>query len=593
MADLNPILSFISDSLGFNRQSQVAQTQTNARQAELGTEQEAVLSRASTNAQTVEGQKGRGELAAQTAARNIASQFGGNQEDANSLLALLGQQFRENTVKTSRAMERVAELDATSLLDNPLAWLSNQYEAYQLEGEAAATQDAANFASTAMQQINATISSGAQAQKAIAKTMTEESIAADLALKADEFKAKSIELQRNNLDKNMSGILALESGNARGIELERTKLAALHSEESLAMQKAHLAIAEKAAIKNEELQKLNLEHARLTVEQQRQQNKDREDVQKAMEYEGHLYELGRAALELPAIDTQGKGIVPILAAEKSTKEGAARTQIILEAGAAKAAGAVAVPFGNRPSDALLKVSISGATFANNPDVAKNVRFLQESANYLREAKDATGNPLIPKGAKPEDIKAMLDTEVKNKLKVMQTNVESTGSIYVAPKLPKLAGMGEVKATALFQKVLAPQIATNNGDTSFESIWQLGQKAVDDKVISPAEFIQGVTQVFKSSIDYNNFHSNLNGLGLPLQTSYNIITKDHSGNNMSIDASKQEQVAKLFLQRLLATTGLPKLLSMGGTLNETLAPFVLKQAEKTGYTDVTKLLTEGN
>jgi hypothetical protein len=527
MAGLDQLLALISgaqDTASGNDAE--VQSQIIAK-ANLGESSAALMDAMNAKNQDVSRQLLQGQLESQDASHNIAVAFGGAQDDPTNMLPMLGQAFRENTAK-------VMELDSQSFFDNPLAWLPNQFKAD-------AAERAANDAARTMQTINSTISSGAAAQKAIARIVTKDSMAAALEVQSMQSQIDANKLRSDNADQFINGITALEGRNTKQIELAKDAMSAINSEESLTMQREHLALARQGHALNSKLQDEQLKAARLM-------NQDRESAQAGAATEVDLVNLGSsksgAPLNLPA----GKDGIPALSQLAKGTGGQRAISAAMRIGAAAVAHPTygAVIYGDTASLALSTAIDIGAKQPTNPEEQKVKSFILDTLAELKTP-GMHGTAAIAKGDSPQNQAAILDDTVIKKLAAMDNNVEMRGSIRAAPKLGTLASVGSIAATPLYSKVLALQVAAGNGDSSIESILKHGMEAVRLKQITPNELLDGITAIYSGTIDYNNIHGNVKGWGVPMQDSYKTIV-DYSilpftSDREPIDWSKREQVAR--------------------------------------------------
>lgn len=526
MADINSLLQLLqgtAQNVAANQKEVESQV---IAKANIGEEMVALNDAKGSKQNDVTAQLLRGQEAAQQASHQYAEMIGGTLDSPKSLLPQLAQTFRENTIRTN-------ELDSKSFFDNPLMWLPNQIEAD-------ATEAAATSAFNSMQKINAMVSSGAAAQKSIEQTLTKDSIASALDIQAMQSKFDSLKLRSENSDKFMEGLKAIESGSMRQIELAKAQVDAIHSEESLALQRQHISLTIAAAHKDDEMRAEQLKALKL-------QNADRVSAQEGAALELKSINLGltKAGVE-STLPEDKSGLVAI----GDLKKGAAGQRYIQ--GAMRiAAAAVAHPdygppiYGNTPSEALRTSHDVGAKSPTMPEEVNVIKFVQRTLEELTTA-DALGHSVISKSDTPDEQAAKLDQAVASKLGVLSANAETPNSFYAAPKLGLFKSAGAVVKTPLYQKVLAPQIATGNGDSSISSVLELGRAAVRSGDISPKDLADGITLMYNTAINYNNFTSNFAGRGLPQQKSYNVVVPNAHGSSVSYDLSKREQVVKMLI-----------------------------------------------
>lgn len=533
MADISALMQLIQGAASNSAANQNEIQSQVITSANLGEQRVALNDAMGSKANDVTAQLLKGQFEAQQASHKIAEMVGGVPDSPTSLLPILAKSFRDNTLRTQ-------ELDSISFFDNPLAWLPNQIEAD-------ATEAAATSAFTSMQQINGMVSSGAAAQKAIEQTITKDSMASALEVQSLQSKLDSVKLRMENSDRFVQGIKALEAGDTRQIELAKAQIDVIHSEESLAMQREHLAKQRVIAAKDQEVRDAQLAHTRASTDALTLQNEDRLAAQQGAQQEIQMINLGLAKAGVNSTLTPDKAGLVQLQTEKQGAAGQRRVQSAMKIAAAALAHPEYSPpiYGSRPSEAMATAYNVGAV---NPTSEKELEAIGFVSNTFKELNTASGTTpaVISKSDTPEEQAAKLDQYVLNKVAAMNENVETRGSIYIAPKLGVFKSIGSVAKTPFYQKVLAPQIATGNGDASISSILELGKAEMKAGTISPKELADGITSLYSNAIHYNNFNGNFVGRGLPQQSSYKAVVPNAHGVGVTYDLSKRQEVVKMLI-----------------------------------------------
>ena len=533
MADISALMQLIQGAASNSAANQKEIEAQVIASANIGEQRVALNDAMGSKANDVTAQLLKGQYEAQQASHQIADSVGGVVDSPNSLLPMLAQTFRENTIRTN-------ELDSKSFFDNPLMWLPNQIEAD-------ATEAAATSAFNSMQKINAMVSSGAAAQKAIEQTITKDSMASALDVQSMQSKMDSLKLRSENADKFIQGIKALESGDTRQIELAKAQVDAIHSEESLALQREHLAMARVSAARDQEVRDAQLAHTRASTEALNLQNQDRLAAQQGAEQELKIINLGLAKAGVPSNLPEDKSGLQQLSVMKQGSAGQRAIQGAIKIASAALAHPEYSPpiYGSTPADAMRTAHDVGAANPTNPKELEAITFVSNSLKDLNTPRGSTP-AVISKSDTPDEQAAKLDQYVATRVAGMASNVESAGSIYAAPKLGVFKSMGAVLKSPFYQKVLATQVAAGFGDSSISAVLELGKAEMKAGTISPKELADGITTLYSNAIHYNNFNGNFPGRGLPQQQGYNVVVPNAHGAPVSYDLSKREQVVKMLI-----------------------------------------------
>jgi hypothetical protein len=251
---------FAALSQGGVRQSALdAQIQGQASRMQEAAQQEVAVQKEQADAQQViDAQQAKADMETQTANLQFSTALGGNAKSSTYILEQLGNTLRESTLQSIDKQRQVAELDSKSFFDNPLAWLPNQFKADSIEREAMDAKGIADTAAASMQQINQLKTSGAAANKANEESVTAVTVAATMKVKAAAADMAASKLVQSQATTNINVLGALQSSNARVVDMAKTSFDVQQSQEQMAMSRQAHVDAHNSYITGEAIKRENL-----------------------------------------------------------------------------------------------------------------------------------------------------------------------------------------------------------------------------------------------------------------------------------------------------------------------------------------------
>lgn len=530
-----------------------------------------------------------GKLSAQAATQALAQELGAKMDSPNQIMTLLASEMRTNTLKSMEAKKKYAELDAVSFFDNPLVFLSNQFEKDRIAAEHNSYTDMADSAASKIQDINALVQSGALAQDKIATKITEDSAAAELDNINLLNRQKINEIKLNGISSQINANKALLNDDKFQLDLLMKRQAVLDNEDSRRMM-----------------------HERLAMEREEhdlrmQAKKDKEDEVEAYNAslieQYKLIEKGSAAynnvIKFPrsvVVDANGNKVetIDLKAAENmtkriaSTKEGKAMLELSLNQGLTLDSGinGNSPVYGRNFLEAFNNINMMNMDPSNVPhkEILSTIRqFINPKMNkFLAARKKATQDELNGEAT------SIINNDY---LPVVLANNDADSSIYKAPAINHIVeGTGSKKVKNFWDKVIMPLATIGVNINSFKNMYEHAITAVESGDITEDELVNGIAEYYTNVKNWNNINNNYVGLALPMQQGYNVIIDDadmtwfsgffpqvanasyfsklkDSGlkykkqgsflhANISIDASKPEEVRKLrLIQKSKTLSGL--------------------------------------
>ncbi len=535
MAGIQDVLSAFQ--IGAQNDARLTGEAGNILQQQKAIGQQAIPLRAEADAAAMAAnkQKLEGELAAQTAARNIADSLGANPDTQNFKLAMLGQTFWDNFNEANKQADIVAQKRSTGFLDNPLAWIGNQLtiDSDIAKHDAAAMK--ANTAINAMQQINATVTSAATAQKSISETVTRDSIAQAMRSAEITSKLTQMEMEQRNLSYDLEGIKLLQAGNERMLDRAAKVNQIQVQQQQLAISQGHLALAQAEAADRAKMRSLELEKL----------NDEKAGWQEAT----RAYNVGAGTLGLPPV-SEGELKQRIKFGGEAAKKDFEQNYQIGISRAATGQGIIA------PTPGAAAITIAQKRAPLNPGMQDTKDFLMSTM----QAAVTQAQSLDPTKPLKQEAVAQATTELAATRGIAMAKDVSKDpfgkNLYKAPDYKTMLDVPSVGKSVFGQQIVAPQVAGGGSATNPEVLIDAGLVAVASGKLSYKEFVDGFVNYFNEAKNWNNATKNFKAVAMPLQSTYKTSVYNGTslpfGRTNIVDLSDRSQVENFLLRRRAAS-----------------------------------------
>jgi hypothetical protein len=496
------------------RESQIAQEKKG-----LATQNIDIAEAMSSDMMLANDTKRQGALAAQDAGIAARDQMGNNPTDPESLMAILVQDFRDNTIAARTQQQAIAAKQQVGIFDDPLQFLVNQVTLPDEINAYNATASLAQQAKESIATMQSLTTASAQAQQATARSLTTESVAAQARLDIADSVSKINQAKIQSLSYDSEGIKALESANAQTL--------------SMAVQKASL------DMQASQFARSGVEHeARMKALNDKTAQLDDAQLLKTVN-------AGAALMGQPPIDAQ------TLKWMTKTAEGKRKFDVYFEQGMAYATTGSKVP-GATPGEAIMNVlEVDGLRGEQNKPMREFM------TNVARDAAKEAGITKFDEAGKKALVAAINNklitaTDAKGKERPEQSlmyklasDVETPGNILKAPDLPQLVTVPAVQNNILFKSVLAPAAAAGITSSSPKDILAQAYAARDKGLINNNQIAAGMADLYTAASAVTHVSGGAAKFGLPYRPSYVVSVPSAFSINSAakdyIDFAKPESV----------------------------------------------------
>lgn len=476
-----------------------------------------------------------GEMRAQDAARSVADSLGANPDNAeNFKLAQLGQDFWDAYGQAQQVQKGIVQKQSVGFFDDPLTWLYNQATVDSDISKYNALAQQANSASDAMQQINANVQGTAVAQKAIAQTLTADSIQKSLDANALQAKIEADKIRQQNLSYNLKGLELVHQTSNEGISRQFQLHGALMSEANLAINQEQLVLQRDAA----------KDRAAARAEALSEKQENQAETQRFTD----VVNTARGIQGLPNMSSMEVKLGLKMPAMRAKLE-----QFYTDGAVALSTGKKVI--GETAGQAAATVAINQAPL--NPAM-KPVRDFATQA--LQDAKQMVTNPTSKSykpNAKPEDVMAMTSELIKQRALGYHNDITKNpaGNPYLAPDIKTLAQIPDVANSKFFQVAVAPLAAGGLILPDPDKLIASGLTAMKDGKLSLQDVQIGISGLYKAAVNSNIASRNFQTMHIPVQGGYNASVNNGGafGSKDRIDLSNPVHVGNFLIRLQLQNT----------------------------------------
>lgn len=515
-----------------------------AQQQDLSNQSAAVLSQAGQDASTVDAAKSADDMAQQAALAKTAALLGVSLDAQNNQIAKYAGVAQQAQEEKDAALETIKQKQSVGLFDNPIQYLLNGFTINKDIAQHNAANAQLQSANDRIQQLNQEFESTSAVQKQLAVGTTQAAADASARLASAKFQVEA----------NNQRIAGLQTGIA-GIEMaskaSSDQLSALYQGNNAVMAEKHLQLA----IQNNALQvAAQAEHVReFNLGQARIDAADADDKLLSKSYLDPI-NLGRQARGLAPLgpaDTQqvisalrGKGVLTDTMTNDFSKgsvmQTSGNTQQLISTSPSDLAVMQAknIPFASTPAQKpVIGVVQNTVGEISSPGTSKDALAFSQQYAAAKAAKD------------PQAMATIFNARVAQKINAYAANVvpnDSNNPFNIGSFNTIANTVPSVKASALWQKVLAPQANVGVDFSDPNKVFALARDAIISGTLTQAEAVKGYTNLFQAGVGLNLPQRNMQGFGIAPTTRY--VTKIDTGATFSkptIDNTSEQDVTRAF------------------------------------------------
>jgi hypothetical protein len=432
------------------------------------------------------------ELEVQTRKQEMltAAQMSG--EGAARVTNILAESLTNQAKERERLNAEYMAKQSVSFLDSPLDWLMNQVTAPFEEEKLAATDARMARTADSIKKINDGLQQTAVTENEYAKKFTAASVESVATAAQNELNATVANARLQSLRLSAQGVKELFSFDSVGVDNAFKANQVKNSEEQLRLSRESHALARQRA------------------ELEFKQIKEKE------EFKDYV----AAAMNKAIVDSGGNAVSPSQAFMLINSPGAVgkQAQLMFEVGSAAIMNKGVLRLGDNPVEVLTTMQK-----LNIPEPKDSQqRLVLDLVGKSYEA--AKLQPGVKEGKMSEQVAA--NEALKSKVRDYNTNIDSRDKTnpYIAPPLTVLSQSRAVANTALYSKVLAPLVTAGGlKESEPKEIAKLALDGVKAGKLTAAEFVQGMTTLYKVAAEANNQKAQFEKFGVPAQTSYRAAT----------------------------------------------------------------------
>lgn len=491
----------------------------------------------------VEQQALQGDKNAQDAAIQFAQAAGTDITSPENILVQLGQQLRQNTMAAQEAQKNIHAKESMRIIDNPLAWIQGQLTLEQDYRQYNQAAESANLTSAQIAGVTKATDEVQRTQQAIAKKVTDASIAGAAAVRVAEGEAAKAAAEKDHLKSEMLIAQAITQNSAAAAQEAQRQFGLVVSAENLELEHARFEMAK---------QQFDWEKQMKTATFKEKKSAD--------EVKAALLQQYNAGAQVLGYNPESNWDIVAAKAGLGGTEGT-RISAVMEAGGNSSAigspRVTATPAG--AASMLVKRVYPRGNDATFDSMKKYLVDTWNSKLGLGDGKEAT-------------VVANVNAQIKVDADSFKKNAVMTGSFYAPPPIDTITAARSVKATALYQKVLstAGKDLTTAAPTP---IVKLTYEAAKSGVISYEEAAAGLAEFYGQAVNINNVTKRFAQIGIPSQTSFNV-KPDIDGINVSADLTNYSSTLRLLtVMKAREQTSLYGNAFLGTPFGQVLAPAV--------------------
>lgn len=482
---------------------------------------------------TVASQKAQGLLAAQNAARSVASSYGGNPDDVSFIMNKLGQQWEQSESDRLAALKVVTDKQSVSFADDPLTWFANKFSINADINKYNDLEEQSNTLYDQLSKINTLNTTTAESMKAIAQTQTAATVAATTDAAAQNATIAASKAQLEGLTYNIKGIQDVT-------QMGQDQVDNAVKSAQTAIAQGHLAVAQ------QQIKIMSDEYEQRAALYQ-QDVKDKQAADATDQLVADTTNRGRAALGLQPLPS-----AKIFSMFKLGGEAGEALKQQYTAGAMGDAVGKPIIAASAGTAARVLATNQSPLAIVNPAVKPVITVLQDAYTLARNPANAQAMGIKDAATLDNAVSGL----VNQKVTAMAADIKANDSsnIYQAPPLTALATLPAVKNNPLYAKVLAPQVKAGMTETDPNKILALTSAAIQNGDISLQDAASGMAGLFSSAVAMNTGTKDYLRFGIAPQAGYNT-TLDGAGSSVfgmfggaaKIDMTNKAQVTTALMK----------------------------------------------
>lgn len=457
----------------------------------LGGTTTAAIEKGTAATNVVEQQTLKGAQDAQDAIQATSRRAGVDNTNPEDILATLGEELRINIEKSKAARANIEAKSTMNPFDNPVGWLHGQLTIKADQNRYEVASKSAASISKDIKQVTSAVDEMGRTRAALAIKITDASRAAAADVRIAEGEAAKATAQRGYLKDEMAVAGAIQNASAAQAQEVQRQLQIVVSEEQRALE------AEKFKMYKEQYN-WELQSKKLNAVAK----------QDAETIKGQLlaqYNLGAQVLGQP-LATNWDFVKA--KAELGGTDGA-RISAAMEAGGNSLAAGGRAVVSATPGGAASMIARGLYTRGNDAGFEPMKKYLKDTLNSK-----------VALGGKEEQILANINAQIKTDAEFYAKDAVATGSFYAPPPLQSILDTKSVRATALYQKVLAT--AGKDLTTAAPTpIVKLAYAAAKAGTITYEQAASGIAEMYGQAVNINNSEKRFSQIGIAKQEGFNV------------------------------------------------------------------------
>lgn len=499
------------------------------------------------NEQLVQDVANQGKLAAESDKTAFALSIGADIGDTSGTQAKLAAKYNQATTDQAAALEEVNQKKGVSPFEDPIGWFSAQFSLPASINKYNAATSTKNQAEESIEAINKMASQRAQTDAALQVTSNVASMKASSEEIAEKAQLNANQSRLAAITANTSTAEKLASLSSQQLGVIANTLSATDAQESLQIQREHLAIAEAS------------EQERVKNLQDKQAGYDQiaNDVKTGLSVLYPNNPNAQAQIGSPAIIAQIRGSVPMDPVTKQAYEVGVMNRV---------SGSDSRLLAHTPYDMLGTLNIKPDL---SPAQRQTAQMLIDAKTELETNKGGSFQGAFNAALASKDkqgIESAYNAYAQSKLDTLALHVDGPSNPYYLPSIDKIATqVPNLQQLSLYQKVIAPAIAAKIDLSDPNQVVKLTTDAIANGTIKMNKAAADLATLYGIGALQGSQARSLAAMGLNPSHSYNVKIQDPGSFSSNIyDLTNSTQVLAA-LGRQMAKTAANTIFEAGVAL----------------------------